>query len=59
MQDVIDKELHTYFSKILNLLHKEKLAFINIIDSFIATATNITTMKKSSNYNQKNIKNQK
>ncbi len=57
MQEVIDKELHTYLSEILKLLHKEKLASINTIDSLIATMTNIITMKECLNCNQKNIEN--
>jgi len=59
IQEVIDKELHTYLFEILKLLHKEKLASINTIDSFIVTTTNIITMKEYLNCNQKNIKNRK
>src|SRR6266540_2077790 len=59
MQEVIDKELHTYLSEIFKLLHEEKLASINTINSLIAIMTNITTMKECLNCNQKNIKNRK
>lgn len=59
MQKVIDKELHTYLSEILKLLHEEKLASINTIDSLVATATNITAMKECLNCNQRNIENRK
>jgi len=53
MQEVIDKELHTYLFEILKLLHEEKLASINTIDSFIAIITNITAIKECLNCNQK------
>ena len=59
MQEVIDKELHTYLSEIFKLLHEEKLASINTINSLIAIMTNITTMKECLNCNQKNIENRK
>ena len=39
MQEVIDKELYTYLSEILNLLSEEKLISTNTIDSLIATTT--------------------
>ncbi|RHZ81220.1 hypothetical protein Glove_122g71 [Diversispora epigaea] len=59
MQEVIDMELHAYLSEILKLLHEEKLAPVNTIDSLMATAANITAMKECPNCNQKNIKNRK
>jgi len=59
MQEVINKELHTYLFEILKLLHKEKLAFINTIDSLIVIMTNIIVMKECLNCNQKNIENRK
>ncbi|RHZ86518.1 hypothetical protein Glove_50g130 [Diversispora epigaea] len=59
MQEVIDMELHAYLSEIFKLLHEEKLAPVNTIDSLMVTAANITAMKECPNCNQKNIKNRK
>ena len=50
MQEIINNELYTYLSDILNLLSEEKLISTNTIDSLIATTTtNITCMKECPN----------
>ena len=58
MQEVIDKELYSYLTNILNLLSKEKSSSTNTIDSLIAsTKINITDMKECPSCHQQNIEN--
>ncbi|RIB14877.1 hypothetical protein C2G38_2193870 [Gigaspora rosea] len=46
IQEVINKELHSYLAEVLQLLVKEKLLSTNPIDTLVATAsTNIAKMK--------------
>ncbi|KAF0365666.1 hypothetical protein F8M41_013807 [Gigaspora margarita] len=60
MQEIVNKELHTYLAEILNLLSKEKSSSTNIIDSSIAsTITNTTNMKMCFGCGQQNIENRK
>ncbi|RIB30042.1 hypothetical protein C2G38_2027186 [Gigaspora rosea] len=60
MQKVVDDELYSYLTDILNLLSEEKLSSTNAIDSLIASiGTNITHMKMCLSCNRRNIQNRK
>ncbi|CAG8677034.1 8968_t:CDS:2, partial [Scutellospora calospora] len=60
MQEVIDEELHSYLSGILELLSEGKLSSTNAIDSFVAsTSTNTAKMKTCLSCNMQNIENRK
>jgi len=60
IQKVINKELYSYLSDIINLLSEKKSSSTNIIDSLISSIRiNITNIKVYSNYHLQNIENRK
>ena len=60
MQDVIDKELHSYLSEILDTLNEEKLSTINKVDSLITnTGSNDRCNKQCPSCKEQNIDNRK
>ena len=60
MQDVIDKELHSYLSEILDTLNEEKLSTINKVDSLITNAgSNDRCNKQGPICKEQNIENRK
>ena len=60
MQEVIDKELYTYLSEIIDLLREEKSSSINNIDSLIDnTGSSERCSKKCPNCNELDIDNRK
>ena len=60
MQEVIDKELYTYLSEIIELLCEEKLSAVNNINSFIDnTGSSEHCSKKCPSCNELDIDNRK
>jgi len=60
MQEVIDQELYTYLTEILELLCEEKLSATNEIDSLVAsTSSSSRCDKQCPNCGERNIENRK